>query len=140
LYLGGIGCEAAYNEFFGSQYTVNSDNHSALRIDYTNGAWVHHNYIHGVIETPLSSSTHSLGVLIYYSQNLKFEDNYITACDGGVYDKGWNVAEHYDDNTFRRNWITNCNVFGFQISPMEFQQGREHVYDNVIDSGQPVWM
>jgi len=69
-HVGGKGAEIAYCEIVG-QFVDTADNHDGLRIEHADGAWVHHNVIHGV----QGKSGNSVGIKVYKSQNLVVEDN-----------------------------------------------------------------
>ena len=46
-HVGGKGAEIAYCKIIG-QYVDTADNHDGIRIEHADGAWIHHNIIHGV--------------------------------------------------------------------------------------------
>jgi len=70
-HVGGKGAEIAYCEIIG-QYVDTADNHDGIRIEHADGAWIHHNIIHGV----QGKSGNRVGIKVYKSRNLVVEDNY----------------------------------------------------------------
>jgi len=120
--VGGKGAEIAYCEIIG-QYVDTTDNHDGIRIEHADGAWIHHNIIHGV----QGRSGNSVGIKIYKSQNLVVEDNYIYDNTRGIFDKDSGI-----NNTYRRNFLTKNRLEQFHGN----NQGKymvAHIYDNVID-------
>ncbi|MCY2954416.1 MAG: right-handed parallel beta-helix repeat-containing protein [Planctomycetota bacterium] len=121
-HMGGKGAEIAYCEIIG-QYVDTSDNHDGLRIEHADGAWVHHNIIHGV----QGKSGNSAGIKVYKSQNLIIEDNWIYDNTRGIFDKDSGI-----NNTYRRNFLSGNRQEQFHGN----NQGKymvAHIYDNVID-------
>jgi hypothetical protein len=121
-HVGGKGAEIAYCEIVG-QYVDTADNHDGLRIEHADGAWIHHNIIHGV----QGRSGNSVGIKVYKSQNLVVEDNWIYDNTRGIFDKDSGI-----NNTYRRNFLTKNRLEQFHGN----NQGKymvAHIYDNVID-------
>ena len=123
-HVGGKGAEVAYCEIIG-EYVDTVDNHDGLRIEQADGAWIHHNIIHGV----QGKSGNSAGIKVYKSQNLVVEDNWIYDNTRGVFDKDSGI-----NNTYRRNFLTGNRENPFHGN----NQGKymvARIYDNVIDGG-----
>jgi hypothetical protein len=121
-HVGGKGAEIAYCEIVG-QYVDTADNHDGLRIEHADGAWIHHNIIHGV----QGRSGNSVGIKVYKSQNLVVEDNWIYDNTRGIFDKDSGI-----NNTYRRNFLTKNRLEQFHGN----NQGKymvAHIYDNMID-------
>lgn len=121
-HLGGKGAEVAFCEIIG-EYVDTADNHDGLRIEHADGAWIHHNIIHGV----QGKSGNSCGIKVYKSQNLVVEDNWVYDNTRGIFDKDSGI-----NNTYRRNYLTGNREAQFHGN----NQGKymvAHVYDNVID-------
>jgi len=121
-HVGGKGAEIAYCEIIG-QYVDTADNHDGIRVEHADGAWIHHNIIHGV----QGKSGNSVGIKIYKSENLVVEDNYIYDNTRGIFDKDSGI-----NNTYRRNFLTQNRLEQFHGN----NQGKymvARIYDNVID-------
>lgn len=121
-HVGGRGAEIAYCEIIG-QYVDTTDNHDGIRIERADGAWIHHNIIHGV----QGKSGNSCGIKVYKSENLLVEDNWVYDNTRGIFDKDSGI-----NNTYRRNYLTGNREAAFHGN----NQGkymRAHIYDNVID-------
>jgi hypothetical protein len=132
--ISGSGCEVAYNEIIG-QYAATQDNHEAIQVASANAAWIHHNSIHGFTGLSFNSD----GIKVYYASNTIFEDNYITGCTAGVYDKGWTATPTftYNGNTWRRNWIVDNSSYQF-VGNNQTTDAQYYMYDNVFDGIQPM--
>jgi parallel beta-helix repeat protein len=123
-HVGGKRAEIAYCEIIG-EYVDTADNHDGLRIEHADGAWIHHNVIHGV----QGKSGNSCGIKVYKSQNLVVEDNWIYDNTRGIFDKDSGI-----NNTYRRNYLTGNREAQFHGN----NQGKymvAHIHDNVIDGG-----
>jgi len=120
-HVGGKGAEIAYCEIIG-EFVDTTDNHDGIRIEHADGAWVHHNIIHGI----QGKSGNSVGIKVYKSQNLIIEDNWVYDNTRGIFDKDSGI-----NNTYRRNFLTKNRLEQFHGN----NQGKymvAHIYDNVI--------
>jgi parallel beta-helix repeat protein len=121
-HVGGKGAEIAYCEIIG-QYVDTTDNHDGIRIEHADGAWTHHNIIHGV----QGKSGNSCGIKVYKSENLIVEDNWVYDNTRGIFDKDSGI-----NNTYRRNYLTRNREVPFHGN----NQGKymvARIYDNVMD-------
>lgn len=115
--------EVGYNTIIGRYMNV-LDNHAGIAMESSSANWIHHNYIHGV----QGNGHNSVGILIYTSSDLIVEDNYITGCFAGIFDK-----DSGNQNTYRRNYLvgnTNPDFLGNGQGSVALI----YVYDNVYNN------
>jgi hypothetical protein len=120
--ISGKGVEVAYCEVIG-EFANTADNHCGIRLEHADGAWIHHNIIHGW----KGKSGNSTGIKIYKSKNLVVEDNWVYDNIRGIFDKDSGI-----NNTYRRNFLTGNQEAQFHGN----NQGKymvAHIYENVID-------
>jgi parallel beta-helix repeat protein len=101
--LTGKGAEVAYCEVIG-QFADTADNHPGIRLERADGAWIHHNVIHGW----KGKSGNSCAVQDYVSENCMIEDNYVYDNTLGLRDKDSGI-----NNTYRRNLVVRNETDAF---------------------------
>ncbi|MBN1674632.1 MAG: right-handed parallel beta-helix repeat-containing protein [Kiritimatiellae bacterium] len=107
-YINGKGVEVGYCEVVGT-FWDSGDNHDGIRIERADGAWIHHNHIHGVRGRSRGHVSHnSAGIKLYNTKNCIIEDNYIHGNSAGIFDKEAGIR-----NTFRRNYFAENEAQDF---------------------------
>jgi hypothetical protein len=134
---GGLYNEIGYCEVVGTDAGTLTDNHDGIRLNSTDGAWIHHCYIHGVTAsgTSGSSGANSSGIKLYSNINTLIEDNEITDCASGVHDKqpGYPFSSATPSNTtYRRNWFYGNVLYNF-LGINNPGVSSYFIYDNVFD-------
>ncbi|MFB3890629.1 MAG: hypothetical protein ACE15C_01255 [Phycisphaerae bacterium] len=122
--ISGKGAEVAYCEVIG-EYVDTADNHCGIRLEHADGAWIHHNVIHGW----KGKSGNSCAIQAYTTENSIIEDNYVYDNNGGLRDK-----DSGTNNTFRRNFSTRNSEYAF-LGNNQGKYMKDHIYDNVLDGG-----
>jgi hypothetical protein len=126
------GVEVGYCRFRMSDITPlgaprNNDNHQCLRVDYSNGVWIHHNEFTGA----RSMTINSAALKGLQRINTLIEDNWVHHNNAGFFPKTNCFFEIYRRNLVEGN-LTNGARKDF-VGGGHLDSGPFWIYDNIFD-------